>query len=402
MSLFVPEENDVETRVKLEPGLESDVEMHMDQNVDIKKEDNPDITMKQENDNDLQTNTKSNKSGLKYYEDEPSDSEDEDEDDPIIDTIPIHLNVHNNFGSNSDTSNIKSDGEDSPLAPLLLQFPTKSRSSHLSLNNISALHKLQIKADSGVIELRLPLNTNNFFSETVSEKYNVSEQFLRGVIIHDEPIGESSEGNVSSVSVMTLNKENENNNKVKKEKKVSLNKANNSTTNPLSSIRTQPGAVGGSRYLVGLQDKEGHLHLTPISDTCMLRPHFTYIDNVKMNKLERERELQRELNDNNTSNSNNTNGNGNSNNNGSEDLNKKKNVSVVTMSAKSTKENIPRLGGALLSAKLEVEEEGNEYQIVPCNTEFITEQFTENTGNILQSKLSQQEYLDLLLNQTKL
>lgn len=374
MSLFVPEEEQ-EPKVKVEPGLTADVDMVIDNGV--KKE---------------EENTNNNNDNIKFYDDSASDSEDED--DPIIDTIPVHLNVK------------MGDENDQVLAPLLLQFPTKSNNSYLSKNNISALHRLQIKPNSGVVELRLPLNTNEFFSGTVSEKYNVSEQFLRGVIIHDEPIGKESEGNVPAKSVMTtIQLDNET--QVKQEKKVFKSVPSNNNTsgnnNLLSTIRTQPGAVGGSRYLIGVQDKEGRLHLTPISDTCMLRPHFTYIDNAKMSKLEREREIQRELNDTTSSNSNGTgtnNGNSATTNNGNS--NEKKNVSVVTMSAKSTKENIPRLGGALLSAKLETEEEGVPYQIIPCDSEFILNKFTENSGNVLQSKLSQEEYLELLLNQTKL
>lgn len=313
--------------------------------------------------------------GMKYYDDEASDSEDENLDDPIVDTIPIHLNA-----------SVK----DNSLAPLLLQFPTKQRQSNLTQSHISALHKLQIKTDSGVVELRLPLDTNKFFSESVSTKYNVSEQVLRGVIIHDEPAGKVSGGNIPSVSALT--KDNEGNVKVKEEHPTSVLKSTNSS---LSSIRTQPGTVGGSRYLVGVQDDEGRLHLTPISDTCMLRPHFKYIDNAKMSKIERERERERELNDN-------ANSNGGNKEDENDSKQRKKNVSVVTMSAKSSKENIPRLGGALLSAKLESEEDSKEYAVIACDREFVQSHFVEKTGNILQSKLSQQEYLDLLLDQTKL
>ncbi|GAV28943.1 hypothetical protein PMKS-002421 [Pichia membranifaciens] len=98
----------------------------------------------------------------------------------------------------------------------------------------------------------------------------------------------------------------------------------------------------------------------------------------------------------------NSNGNSNSNGNGSEANKKIKNVSVVTMSAKSTKENVPRLGGALLSAKLENEEEGSEFAIVPCDEQFIAKHFVETSNNVLKSKFTQDEYLDLLFEQTKL
>lgn len=377
-SLFVSEEAEHEGKVKLEAEVEMDVDADENTGIRVKQEPGEDT-------NDTDGVQEPNDVGMRYYEDSDSDS-DSDFDDPIVDTIPVHLNV-----SLNDTN---TEGETPPLAPLLLQFPTKSKQSHLTQNHISELHRLEIKAESGVVELRLPLNNENFFSGRVSEKYNVSEQYLRGVIIHDEPIGKPSEGNLPAVSVITTKEKANAQDEKKGRPQSSSAKAGN--INPLSSIRAQPGAVGGSRYLVGVQDNEGHLHLTPISDTCMLRPHFTYIDNVKTNKLERERELQRELNDTTSGSSGNK-----ANDKDGEDA-KKKNVSVVTMSAKSTKENIPRLGGALLSAKLETEEQGQLYQIVPSNEAFVNSQFTENSGNVLHSRLSQHEYLDLLLEQTKL
>lgn len=382
-SLFVAEEQDApQIEVKLEPGLTNELDK-----IEVKKEVTEETgDTKSSNKPDVQD--KNEDIEMKYYNDEESDSDEEDLDDPIIDTIPVHLNA--NFSEKS-------------LAPLLLQFPTKSRYSHLTENNINGLNKLKIKPESGVVELRLPLNTNNFFSETVSEKYSIQEQILRGVIIHDEPVGKECDGTIHSVSIIEKNNsKDQDNDKIKKEKKITASQfiSSNSNNNSLSSIRTQPGSVGGSRYLIGVQDKEGQLHLTPLSDTCMLRPHFTYIDQAKMSKLERERELQRE-NNNENSNNNNTNSNNNNNSN-SDDNQRKKNVSVVTMSAKSTKENIPRLGGALLSAKIENEEEGREFNVLPSDEEFIKSHFIETSGDVLNSKLSQQEYLDLLLNQTKL
>ena len=379
-SLFVAEEPDQpEVHVKLEPGVEADTE-----DIQIKKEET-------ESDGKEETNNLAEEGDveMKYYDDEETDSDDEDLDDPIVDTIPLHLNA-----------TVKSE----TLAPLLLQFPNKSRHSHLAQDHISALHKLQIKPESGVVELRLPLDTSNFFSETASEKYNISEQILRGVIIHDEPIGKLSDGTIPSISVIQPKDASESD-KVKQEKKSAS--MSNNPLNSLSSIRTQPGSVGGSRYLIGVQDQEGRLHVTPLSDTCMLRPHFSYIDQSKMSKLERERELQRELNGengngNNGNTNSNTNGNNNGDGNGSEGNKKMKNVSVVTMSAKSTKENVPRLGGALLSAKLENEEEGSEFAIVPCDEQFIAKNFVETSNNVLKSKFTQNEYLDLLFEQTKL
>lgn len=363
-SLFVSEDSE-EHKVKIEG---EDGRMSIDSHVDAEIKGEMEVTMDRDNVKIKTEPTESeDKGSLSFYEDEDEDSEDED--DPVIDTIPVHLNVTN-----------------TKLSPLLLQFPTKSSQSISNQNNISALHRLQIKHESGVVELRLPLNTENFFSNTTAEKYNISEQFLRGVIIHDEPMGTLKEGTIHSNSVL-LNKA-EKEVQVKQEKKTSFIKSHDDNSNSnLSTIRAQPGSVGGSRYLVGVQDSEGRLHVTPISDTCMLRPHFSYIDNIKLSKIERERELQKELNNNNEKNGN-----------GKEV--EKKNASVVTMSAKSTKENVPRLGGALLSAKLESEEEGKEYQIIPCNEETIHAQFTESSGNVLRTKLTQEEYLELLLRQT--
>lgn len=378
-SLFVAEEQDTpQIEVKLEPGSSNDFN-----SIKVKKEVTEEETDDTKINNKADIQTKNEDTEMKYYDDEESDSDEENLDDPIVDTIPVHLNA--NFSEKS-------------LAPLLLQFPTKSRYSHLTENNITGLNKLKIKSESGVVELRLPLNTNNFFSETVSEKYSIREQILRGVIIHDEPVGKESDGTVHSVSIIDKSSlKDQDTDKIKKEKKITASQFvnSNSNNNSLSSIRAQPGSVGGSRYLIGVQDKEGQLHVTPLSDTCMLRPHFTYIDHTKMSKLERERELQRENNNENSTNSNN-------NNNNTDDNQRKKNVSVVTMSAKSTKENIPRLGGALLSAKLENEEEAREFKVLPSDEEFIKSNFIETSGNVLNSKLSQQEYLDLLLNQTKL
>ncbi|GMM43939.1 hypothetical protein DAPK24_005140 [Pichia kluyveri] len=366
-SLFVAEEAEQEIAVKIEH--DGDIEM-----------------------NGIEENNKSNGTQVKeepeteekkYNQDHAvSDSEsddDDDDDDPVIDTIPVHLNLLN----------------EDMLSPLLLQFPTKSRQSNLTQNHISALHRLQIKPKSGVVELRLPLNTGSFFSNSVSEKYNVSEQYLRGIIIHDEPLGDEKVGTISSSSLMNKSNadvKNENENDKEKDKLNSFIVNTQELHSNLSSIRAQPGSIGGNRYLIGIQDENGELHITPISDTCMLRPHFVYIDNTKLSKIERERELERELNE----------GNNNKNENKNEEEKKKANVSVVTMSAKSTKENLPRLGGALLSAKIENEEDSKSYQIMPSDGEFIKEQFTENSGNVLSSQLSQNEYLDLLLNQAQL
>lgn len=363
-SLFVAEEAD-EPAVKLEPGYEVSEPMEVDSEIKVKLE-----TEKSE--------VQPVDEGVNYQED--SDSDSEDEDDPIIDTIPIHLN--SNFGK------LQNEG-DVPLAPLLLQFPNKSNQSTLTQAHISALHRMQIKPESGVVELRLPLHTDSFFSDSVSSKFNVSEQFLRGVIIHDEPRGNIFQGKIPSVSVITRKDEDDLDAKKEKNKRNDDISSNNSEGN---NIKAQPGAVGGSRYLIGLQDKEGHMHLTPISDTCMLRPHFTYIDHAKMSKLEKEKELERELNE----------GDKNVGANEGTNAEDKKNVSVITMSAKNARENQPRLGGALMSAKLEMDEESQLYQIMKCNEEFIKEQFKDTSGKILHSKLSQEEYLDLLLSQTQL
>lgn len=373
-SLFVAEDADAETfpetKVKLETDLDADIHMQGEED---------DIKVKGEQ---SETQTTRVEGVNEFYDD--SDSDDEDADDPIIDTIPVHLNS-------------KVDSEGNQLAPLLLQFPTKSRQSHLSQTHISALHRLQIKSNSGVVELRLPLNTDAFFSGIVSEKYNVNEQFLRGVIIHDEPLGTLTEGTISSASVMNPAKDDSKTTDKRGNTKASMMDSSQQNPNTSSTIRAQPGSVGGSRYLIGIQDKTGRMHVTPIADTCMLRPHFTYIDDAKMSKLEREREIQRELNDNRGDKNDEGAGNGN----GKEEDNKK-NVSVVTMSAKSTKENVPRLGGALLSAKMETEEQGKNYDIVSCGEEFIATHFMEKNGNVLHSKLTQNQYLDLLLGQTKL
>lgn len=364
-SLFVSEEVEENTYVKLEPGVEADEPMEVD--TDLK------IDIKVEN------NFEENGKDTSMYQ-EDSDSDSEDEDDPIVDTIPVHLN------SNFTKRNEGNTNSNSPLAPLLLQFPNKSSKSTLTQAHISALHRMQIKHESGVVELRLPLHTESFFSGSVSEKYGVSEQFLRGVIIHDEPKGTIFQGRIPSASV--INEKDD-----IKEKNDEKNKRNQEISSSIlnNTIRAQPGSVGGSRYLIGFQDEEGRMHLTPISDTCMLRPHFTYIDDAKMNKIEREKEIERELNENLNVEKNVDKG----------DEERKKTASVVTMSAKSTKENIPRLGGALMSAKLEQEEEGKEYEIIKCDSDFIKKQFVDESGKILQSKLNQDEYLDLLLKQTQ-
>lgn len=344
--------------VKIEPGLETDIKME-------------DISDTEKGEPEKgNSNTGTNKIDCE------SDSDSEDEDDPIINTIPVHLN-----GS----------FKDSKLAPLLLQFPNKSNASQLSKTHITALHKMEIKPNSGVVELRLPLDTNKFFSETVSNKYNISEQVLRGVIIHDEPKGSIKEGNIPSVSILNNFKEQSN---IKKENQLEFYQEKSKNNNFLanSSIRAQPGTIGGSRYLVGVQDNNGELHLTPISDTCMLRPHFSYIDNTKTSKAEKEREKERELNSN-------LNGSNNSNTENSKE--KRKNASVVTMSAKSTKENLPRLGGALLSAKLENEEEGQIYDVVLCDNEYLKDHFVESKNTKLKTTTTQDEYLDLLLDLTK-
>ncbi|KAG7873693.1 hypothetical protein KL938_005103 [Ogataea parapolymorpha] len=100
--------------------------------------------------------------------------------------------------------------------------------------------------------------------------------------------------------------------------------------------------VDGNGYYVG-RVSEGELHLSPVTKTCQLRPSFKYIDEMKARKQQREKELNKQLDDQVMS----------------ED---KKKAHVVQMTAKSTNENALRLGGALVSKKLEDEEDWVVYE----------------------------------------
>ncbi|KAG7794246.1 hypothetical protein KL929_005179 [Ogataea haglerorum] len=100
--------------------------------------------------------------------------------------------------------------------------------------------------------------------------------------------------------------------------------------------------VGGNGYYVGRM-RDGELHLSPVTKTCQLRPSFKYIDEMKARKQQREKELNKQLED-------------------QVMTDDKKKAHVVQMTAKSTNENALRLGGALVSKKLEDEEEWVMYE----------------------------------------
>ncbi|GMM32074.1 DNA-directed RNA polymerase III subunit C37 [Martiniozyma asiatica (nom. inval.)] len=237
-------------------------------------------------------------------EDEPISN-----DDPVITTIPVHLTKNS-------------------LKPLLLQFPTKAVNSQLVKQNLDSVQHIQYKPKSNTIELELPIQKDRYFSQETADRVGAASQVLRGVIINN-----NSESKLKGSDI----------------------------------IKPQPGTTGGSSYYLTVLNSDG-LHLTPLEDTTMLRPHFAHIDATKIEKPQ-------------------------------ESVGKAAKINVVTMTATSARESsVPRLGGALLSAKLENEEDGVLLDVKKGGLE----PFIDKSGKRLTSNVSEDEYLDRLLDSVKL
>lgn len=142
-----------------------------------------------------------------------------------------------------------------------------------------------------------------------------------------------------------------------------------------------------SGYYVGIV-KDKQLYLNKVTKTSQLRPSFKYIDDAKNIRIQNERELNsRTIND---------------------DADKKKEAAnggkngahVVQMAVKSSGENIPRLGGALQSCKLEEGEFFVDYKWNNGDSESsknLRNELINEEDEVLISKDSQNKYFDDLL-----
>lgn len=140
-------------------------------------------------------------------------------------------------------------------------------------------------------------------------------------------------------------------------------------------------------YYVGIV-KDKQLYLNKVSKTSQLRPSFKYIDEAKSIRIQNERELNsRIIND---------------------DADKKKEANggkngahVVQMAVKSSGENVPRLGGALQSCKLEEGEFFVDYKWNNAESESsqnLRQELINEEDEVLVSRDSQSKYFDDLLS----
>ncbi|ODV88123.1 hypothetical protein CANARDRAFT_181442, partial [[Candida] arabinofermentans NRRL YB-2248] len=180
----------------------------------------------------------------------------------------------------------------------ILQFPTRNAVTQFAKTESESVSQTRMKPGCGVIEVDIPMNVERFFDEEKSSKWlGTNSQTLKGVFAPAE------------------------------------------------------GYYAG--LLEQSEDGKKGLYLNPISKTAQLRASFRYIDDLKSQKQIKEREMIKNLNKEMDEQS----GNGY----GASAEDKKKQVRVVQMTAKSTGENVPRLGGALVSKKMEEEEEYVDY-----------------------------------------
>lgn len=135
-------------------------------------------------------------------------------------------------------------------------------------------------------------------------------------------------------------------------------------------IRPQPGTRGGAEYYV-LTQKEGSLHLTPAPNTVVLNGDFHHIDAAKAERLQGHAPVREPIA---------PSGEG--------------KVNIVTMSAKSTREVLPRLGGALLGAKVEEAEDAQELKLVGGQRDLLV----TSADQPQPTTVSRDNYLDSLLD----
>lgn len=154
-------------------------------------------------------------------------------------------------------------------------------------------------------------------------------------------------------------------------------------------------------YYIG-NVQNGELILIPVNKSAQLRPAFNYIDKEVSDKKEVTR-LENGLNNGGNSNNGGKNGNGNSGN-GYNNNNGPNGVQVVQMTVKSTTDNTPRLGGALLERKKADEEEFINMNWNDLNDEK-TNEIRSNFLNVenkyeLISNTTNDEYINMLVEET--
>ncbi|VEU23270.1 DEKNAAC104394 [Brettanomyces naardenensis] len=228
--------------------------------------------------------------------------------------------------------------DDESMKLMLLQYTTRRKQGDNEHKKSSIPDSFRYKPKSQVIELELPFEKDKFFNEDKSKNWNgLKGQLLRGVVNRKDSSG----------------------------------------------------------YFMGRIGKDGEVHLSPITGgTTQLRPSFRYIDEVRLKKIQREAEEAKQL----ARKMPGTLA-------GSELANeeaRKKNATmhVVQMTAKSSNQAIPRLGGALLSKKGEDEEVAETYDVLArgnYDEEAIEGVLDDDGGEVLESKMRQGEYVDVLV-----
>lgn len=233
--------------------------------------------------------------------------------------------------------------ENDPIVESIPLFLNKPPEGYLPLlvqskHEIPSNSTIKFKQTSQVLQVETPLETQRHFSAEQASRLGASAKVLKGVIIDNTPQPDSD-----------------------------------STT-----IRSQPGSNGGSDYYILALAKNGEAHLTPTPHTIVLNSDFQHIDQAKAERMQEhsqhfltsQQQQQQQ--------------------NGAQDGK----VNVVTMSAKSTRELQPRLGGALLSSKLEGDEDSTILQISDSNDkDFLISKVVEP----VEVTLTRDEYLESLL-----
>lgn len=131
----------------------------------------------------------------------------DDKDDPVIQEFPIVFN-----SQLPSMENV-----------FLFQYPTRSSTYPYVNESNSGILEARIKPQSGMVEVDVPVETNQFYDEEKTEKWQKVESQTMGGVLKE--------------------------------------------------------CKGHSNYMVGIF-KNGELHVTPFKSVALLRPQFKYIDKI--------------------------------------------------------------------------------------------------------------------------
>ncbi|QPG74985.1 hypothetical protein FOA43_002325 [Brettanomyces nanus] len=200
---------------------------------------------------------------------------------------------------------------------------------------------IEYKPNSKVVEMELPFEQTKFFNEDKSKGWNKLEgQMLRGVVCRNETSG----------------------------------------------------------YFMGRVGQDGELYFNPITGgTAQLRPSFRYIDDLRQKKIQKEAEEAKQL-----ANDSSTKVIGERERQGNLAAARAAALHVVQMTAKSSNQTIPRLGGALLSKKQEDDETAETYEVLPREKYDVKQMEMQLGGSdsdaaVLKPAATQAEYIEMLM-----